>query len=304
MAQKKTPRAKKSPKGGLWNWARSNRRWTISFGTILALSAAYTTYVNTGADSLRTEIYQPLYREIGGMDTAIHANNLQTNYSSEAYQTLTRNGNLGRIPQSLRKEIIRLNEAEGEASSHLIPIAHKISVLMPDEIAKVRKETDDKIWTEKMVSQLNAEAKAELDKGSFPMMSFTFNHTGIGPALDLRDKAHPTIAAPGTTTWLVNDWMTFPKSASEIARAWPNTYYLGFDEKNESWYYRITHEDLSKNHVTLEEFLMPIYQVLAGDSDFQQLLHSSQAARGLLEEVKPSLADRVQQPKHLMDLID
>src|SRR2546422_11560010 len=66
--------------------------------------------------------------------------------------------------------------------------SHKISVLMPQEIAKIRTESDDRTWKEKTIAQLNAEAEATLGQGSFPMASFTFNHTGISPSLDVRDK--------------------------------------------------------------------------------------------------------------------
>jgi hypothetical protein len=304
MTAQELRKTRKSPKKGVWKWVKSHKLPTISIGTVLALVGAWTGYVNTGADSLRTDIYQPLYREIGGMYVAIHSNSMETNYSSDVYETLIRNGSLGRIPKSLRAKIIGLYRAEGEARGFVIPIAHKISILMPQEITKVRTEGDDKLWKEKTISQLNAEAASGLSQGSFPMASFTFNHSGISPSLDLRDKAHPKIASPGTVTWLVGDWMEFPKSASQVADIWRSTFYLGFDEKIERWDYRITHEDLARSHTTLEEFLEPTYKSLASDTEFQQLLRSNQTARDLFEEVKSSLADRVEQPKHLVDLID
>lgn len=304
MTTQELRKARKPPKKGVWQWVKSHKLPTISIGTALALVGAYTGYVNTGADSLRTDIYQPLYREIGGMEVAIHSNSMGTNYSSDVFETLTRNGSLGRIPKSLRAKIIGLYRAEGKARGLVIPIAHRISILMPREVTKVRTEADDKMWKEKAIVQLNAEAASGLSQGSFPMASFTFNHSGISPSLDLRDKAHVKIASPGTVTWLVGDWMEFPKSASQVADIWRNTFYLGFDEKIERWDYRITHEDLTKNHITLEEFLKPTYKALASDTEFQQLLRSNQIASNLFDEVKSSLAGRVDQPKHLMDLFD
>lgn len=101
-------------------------------------------YVNTGSDSLRAVIYQPLYQEAGKMETAIHANNMQTNYSSDVFQSLSQNGNLGRIPKSLRQKIVRLYEAEAQARSHIFPVAHKISVMIPEDVKKIRSEADDK----------------------------------------------------------------------------------------------------------------------------------------------------------------
>jgi len=304
MTPREPQKARKSQKKGIWHWVRSHKLPTAGILTAIGLSFSYASYLNTGADSLRTDIYQPLYREIGSLDVAIHSNNMGTNYSSDVYETLTRNGSLGRIPKSLRAEIIQLYRVEGEARAHIIPVAHKISVLMPPEIARIRTDTDDKMWIEKTVAQLNREAATGLSQGSFPMASFTFNHTGISPSLDLRDKEHVKIASPGTVTWLVEDWMEFPVSASQISDVWRSTYFLGFDEKKETWNYRITSEDLTRNHMTLEEFLKPTYQVLASDPEFRQLLTSNKTARDLIQKVKVSLADRVNQPKHLMDLAD
>jgi hypothetical protein len=237
------------------------------------------------------------------MDTAIRANNMQTNYSSDVFQSLRQNGNLGRIPKSLRQKIVQLYEAEGEARGRILPVAHKISVMIPGDIRKIRSEADDKAWSEKTVAQLNAES--DLATGSFPLASFSFKHTAIGPSLDLRDKTHPRIASPGTVTWLVSDWMSFPASASRVAtEAWPDKWFLGFDEKDESWCYRVTHDDLTKSSLTLEKFLAPTYQRLASDLDFQQLLRSNQIALSLIDDVRASLAERVRQPKQLSDLID
>jgi hypothetical protein len=39
------------------------------------------------------------------------------------------------------------------------------------------------------------------------------------------------------------------------------------------------------------------------DPDFQELLRDNRTALGLLAQVETSLADRVRQPKQLMDLI-
>ena len=238
------------------------------------------------------------------MDIAIRSNNMATNYSSDVYQSLTKNGNLGRIPKPLRPEIIRLYDAEGDAKGHVMPVAHKISVLIPMEIAKIRTESDDKIWKEITIAKLNATMASELGQGSFPMASFSFSHTGVSPSVDVRDPARLKIASPAAITWLVEDWMEFPKNLSHIEEIWQTTAYLDFDERNESWYYCITHDDLMRSHKTLEQFLTPTYQILAKDSDFQKLLLRNQTARELLEEVESSLADRVRQPKQLADLIE
>jgi hypothetical protein len=42
---------------------------------------------------------------------------------------------------------------------------------MPQEIAKVRTEMDDKTWKEKTVAQLNAEAASGLSQADLPPLS-------------------------------------------------------------------------------------------------------------------------------------
>ena len=174
---------------------------------------------------------------------------------------------------------------------------------MPGIIAALRTETDDRAWAEKTVTRLNADAASGLNQGSFPLATFTFNHTGMSPALDVRDPDHPKIASPGSITWLIADWIAFPDSAAQVTNIWRDTYFLAFDEKLEVWNYRITRDDLTNRHQTLEQFLRPTYQVLAADPEFRQLLASHKAALELCAEVKASLEDRVDQPKQLKDLI-
>jgi hypothetical protein len=99
MAGKKAPQAPQSAaKRSSWQWIRSHK---FSTGTVLALIALYVGYLNTGADSLRADIYQPLYREINAMELPLEANNTQQQFSSHAFELLRQNGNLGRIPKSL-----------------------------------------------------------------------------------------------------------------------------------------------------------------------------------------------------------
>lgn len=284
-------------KRNVLSWIKSHPL-RLSIGTLVALFVAYQGYVNTGADSLRADVYQPLYSEVNAMDSSLEdVNNFQPGFSSQAFDALTRNGNLGRIPKSLREKIIALCQKAGEAQGHVIPVAHKISVLMPSAIQKIRTEADNKAWVEKALAQLNAESG--LSSGSFPMASFSFRHAARSPALDLRDPQHPRIANPGIISWQVNDWMKFPQSAIDVAAIWQNTWFLGFDERNENWYYLVTHDDLARSHVELRDFLQPAYDRLAGDPDFQQLVQSDKAALDLLRQVRPLLADRVAHPKQI-----
>jgi len=301
MASKKNRKPKSSGAKGFWHWIKSHKI-TVSMGTVLAVFAAYQGYINTGSDSLRTEIYQPLYREINGIELSIQANNTDQEFSSQTFELLTQNGNLTRIPKPLREKITQLYQKAGEARSHVTPIAHKVSILIPPEIKKIRTEVENKTWTEKALVQLNAEN--DLSTGSFPYVSFSLKHAARTPAIDLRDRQHPRLGNPGIVSWQVKDWARFPQSASDVTNIWPTTWFLGFDERNENWYYLITRDDLTRNHMELKDFLEPTYDTLSKDPEFQQLLQTNKSALDLLEQVKPLVADRVQQPKHLMDLID
>jgi hypothetical protein len=299
MVRDRARKSKNSRAGKLIRWVFSHK---IPIGTVLALLGAYAGYVNTGADSLRSDIYQPLYREIDAMELCLQANNLEQGYSSNTLDALTSNGNLLRIPKSLRTQITTLYQEAGQAHSHILPIAHKISVMMPQEVRRIRTETDHKTWIDNTLSQLNA--ASDLNTGSFPLMSFTFNHAARSPALDNRDPKHPRIGNPGIVSWQVNDWMKFPQSASDLVKSWPSTWSLGFDERDESWYYLITRDDLSRNNMSLEQFLKPVYEKLSGDPDFQEMLKSDRTALDMLNQVKQQIAERVEQPKHLIDLFD
>ncbi len=81
------------------------------------------------------------------MDGAIHSENMETGYSTDVYQRLTSDGRLRRIPKQLRDKIVQLYTVQGEATGDVLPIAHKISVLVAPEIAKIRDQKDDDAWT-------------------------------------------------------------------------------------------------------------------------------------------------------------
>jgi len=50
--------------------------------------------------------------------------------------------------------------------------------------------------------------------------------------------------------------------------------------------------------------LRPTDQKLAGDPDFQQLLVGDKAAFDMLAQFKPLIAERIDKPKQLRDLIE
>ena len=272
----------------------------ISVGTLIALFVAYQGYINTGADSLRNDVYQPLYREVVSMRASLNAANVSPYFSSQNFDNLKQSGNIGRIPQSLRQRIIDLYQLAGEVRGHILPVAHKVSVAMPPAIERIRTEADHKTWVEKTVAELNS--NSDLNSGSFPLVSFTFQHAAVGPSIDVRDVNHLKIAAPGIITWQVDDWIKFPKSASDVSAIWMDSWSLGFDERDEHWYYIITKDDLRRNGFSLQSFLEPAFDQLNADPEFAQLVRDDKSVFDSLDQLEPLIAERVARPKQLADL--
>lgn len=103
------------------------------------------------------------------------------------------------------------------------------------EIKKIRTEAEHKIWTERILVQ--AKFGERIEQRLLHNVPVSFKHAGRSPAIDNRDPQHPRIGFPDIISWQVNDWMNFPKSALDIGDGWPTNCFLGFDERNESWYY-------------------------------------------------------------------
>lgn len=303
-SQSKVPQPKQASlsqnKEGFWQSPLIGRISTISLGTLIALFVAYQGYINAGADSLRNDIYQPLYREVDSMRQSLNAANVAPYFSSQAFDSLKQSGNLGRIPQPLQEKIVDLYLAAGKVRGHILPVAHEISVLMPPAIEKIRTEADHKTWIDKTLIHLNA--NSDSNSGSFPLTSFTFQHAGVSPMVDVRDLSHLKIAAPGIITWQVNDWIKFPLSATDVAALWPDTCSLDFDQNDEQWYYIITKDDLTRNKLNLQGFLKPIFDQLVADPEFKRLVEDDKFAFDQLDQVEPLIARRVAQPKQLTDL--
>src|SRR5258707_9492857 len=86
---------------------------------LLRLLGAYFTYAYTGADGLRTEIYEPLYEEIGTMERCLQSNVLEQESTSQTYSALQKTGKLERVPKSLRDELQEVYAKGGESWGHL-----------------------------------------------------------------------------------------------------------------------------------------------------------------------------------------
>jgi hypothetical protein len=277
--------------------------WLAAIGSICALMGLYLTYIYTGADGLRTEVYEPLYQEVSTVQQSLPWNSLDKEIPSNVFDNLNRSGKALRIPKSLRLKLQQVYSKSLAARAHVSPLTRKIEILVPDYIRGIRTERDDKVWSAKTVEQLNRQMDLRGLGGVY--FQLQFSHSGHSIAIDRRDPAHPRVAQPASLTWEINDWISFPHSAVELERGWPDQpAYLEFDPRNETWMYRITREDLTRKHLGLQQFLQPIYVKLAADPDFQLLVSIENEVLKPLKDVNQMLAERVDQPKRLRDLVD
>jgi hypothetical protein len=282
--------------------ARLKTFWAWFIGLpLLGLLGLYFTYTYTGADGLRTEIYEPLYEEVGTMERCLQSNVLEQGFTSQTYASLQKTGKLSRVPKSLRDDLQEVYSKGGESWGHLFPVLHRVEILVPERIRQIRSADDDTAWTQKTVEQLNREIDLRGLGGVYAR--FQFQHTGHSFAIDQRDPAHPRVSQPAAVTWDTNDWLNYPKSVDDIEKVWKQDAYLEFHPKLEYWFYRITGEDLERNHLSLREFLQPTYLKLSEEPDFQQLSSREKEALELTKNLKQKLAERVETPKKLRDLI-
>jgi len=268
---------------------------------VLALVGLYFTYTYTGADSLRTEIYEPLYEEVGTIERCLQSNVLEQVFASQTYSALQKTGKLERVPRSLRDELQEVYAKGGESWGHLFPVLHQVEILIPERVRRIRSADDDAAWTQKTVEQLNRELDLRGMGGIYAR--FQFQHTGHSFVIDQRDPTHPRIAEPAGVRWDANDWLRYPTSADDIEKVWKQDTYLEFHPTFNVWFYRITGQDLTRNHLTLKEFLQPTYLKLSDDLDFQQLASREKEALELTKDLKQKLAERVGTPKKLRDLV-
>jgi hypothetical protein len=269
--------------------------------SIVGIVGLYFAYKTTGADSLRAEIYEPLYAEMVKIDASFGDDLLQV-VPSTTYVSLKANGQFERLPLSLKTRLNTFYAESGEIKSLGFPVIVKIERMMPTYIEKIRSQVDDQSWRERTVERLNRDTNFQALGSSYAR--FTMNHSGHSIELDVRDPRALHVSGPAAVTWQIHDWLDFPHSAREIQRSWTDQMFLEFDPKLETWQYRITQEDLTRNHLSLQEFLQPIFLELGSDPDFKQVAANYSDVIRTVQDMKGVLAERIHDPKHISDLWD
>jgi hypothetical protein len=172
---------------------------------------------------------------------------------------------------------------------------------MSSRLLLLRNEQMDRVWEQRTQERLRA--LSDSGKGISSMATFTMGHAGRSRGFDARNPKKLVMTSPGGPAFTVRDWIEYPESLTKIERLWTDLDFLYFDEKLDFWYYRLTREDIARQHTTLAAFLKPIHDILKEDSNFQFLVKERPPILAELTAVKGMLIDRIKDPKHLSDLI-
>lgn len=285
-------------------WKKAWAKFTlIPAGTILAVWGSISTYKSSGADELRTQIYQPLYADVLSLEESTKAVSREKLPVIKALPALRRTGVTERIPGRIQSRLVKISEEAQRIHTAVTAVNELVIREMSSRIMQVRSDSIDRTWDQKVsetIRQISTSGKGISD--SVTLFS-AYSHSGRSRSIDVRDPAKPVISGPGGPTFVIGDWLTYPASISTIEQLWTDIDYLYFNETTDFWYYRLTREDLKRANTTLTVFLRPVYEILGQNADFQLLLSARPALLSEIADIKATLAERIRDPKHLGDLV-
>jgi hypothetical protein len=294
--------AKKKLKLPWWKKAWGKFAW-IPLGTIVAIVALAYTYKTTGADELRTHVYQPLYADLVKVENLLKAPSVERLPSGKALNELGETGAIELVPGILKG---RLDKVFKEATNiHMAAIAvHEIVIReMSSRIMEIRTEEADRAWLQKTSGVLREMQMSKKGISDSVTLAEGVTHDSISQTIDIRDPNKPVISGPGGPIFVIRDWLGYPESIKTIENLWKKEDYLCFNVRQDSWFYRLTREDLNRSDTTLEQFLKPVYEVLKQNPDFKMLHTDLPSLLSEMSDMKVALTDRVRDPKQLRDLL-
>lgn len=283
-------------------WRKAWARFTlIPLGALVAFGALAYSYKTTGANELRTQVYQPLFSDLVTVEEAIQAISAEKPPLVKALPELKRTGALELVPNHIRGRVVKVFEEASTIHSTVHAVRELALREISSRITQIRTEQVDRIWQQKAVSILRDMSSSK--KGVADSVSFTMRHEGRSRAVDVRNPGRPVITGPGGPAFVVRDWLTYPASVSTIEELWTDLDYLYFNERIDAWYYQLTREDLKRLNTSLTEFLKPVYQILRLNSEFTALITARPALLSEIADIKVVLTDRVRDPKQFRDLV-
>jgi hypothetical protein len=257
----------------------------------------------SGAEDLRTQIYQPIYADICGVEESIQAVSREKVPTMQTLAALRRTGAVERIPSWIQNRLAKVSEEASRIHSAVIAVNEIVIREMSYRIMQARSEDTDQTWSNNAAATLRQMSSSGKGISDSVTLFDGVAHSGRSRTMDLRDPRKPVIGGPGGTTYVIGDWLEYPASISAIDQLWTDVDYLYFNDITDYWYYRLTREDLKRANTTLIEFLRPVYDILGQSADFQLLLNTRSAVLSEISDIKAILAERIRDPKHLGDLI-
>jgi hypothetical protein len=280
-------------------WAKAT---LIPFSTIVAVVTLAYTYTTSDADALRTRVYQPLFADLAKAENSLKAVSIQQMPPTKTLNDLKQTGAIERIPPTLKERLVRAFQQASETHMAALDI-HEIAIReMSSRIMEIRNEKEDRAWLQKTSDALREMTMSKKGISDRVTLVEGATHEYNSKAWDLRD---PTRSEPGGPVFVIRDWLEYPGSIKTIEPMWKSDENLYFHStRSESWYYRITREDLNRNHTTLENFLTPVHETLKHNPSFQKLLTERKSLLSEISKLKEMLTDRIRDPKQLRDLLN
>lgn len=304
MRKSKKRNRRNGNKASVTWWKQAWAKFTlIPVATVLAVWGSIFTYKSSGAEELRTQIYQPLYVDICSIEGSVQAVSTEKFPVIQTLPTLRRTGAFERIPIHLQDRILKASEQAQRLYSAVTAINEIVIREMSSRIMKVRSEDTDRMWAHNACETLCRTSSSGRGISDSVTLFDGYSHSGRSRAMDLREPTKPVISGPGGPTFVIGDWLNYPASIGVIEQLWTDLDYLYFNERTDSWYYRLAKEDLKKLNTSLVEFLKPVYTILNQNADFPLLFSVRPALLSEISEIKAILVERIRDPKHVSDLV-
>jgi hypothetical protein len=261
----------------------------------LTLWGAVFTYKTTGAQELRTQLYQPLFTDLAITKNATESLSSEAP-SPKTLPELQRTGVFERAPQHLREEFVRIADSAASLRAAVLAVRDIVIREASAQLMAIRSQELDREWHARAVARLQIPGKGISDSSTQ-----TFRHEARGRAVDPQNPS--TIVAVGGPAFVVRDWVTYPESLSLIEELWTDDDYLYFNDRLDGWYWQLTREDLRRVRRSLRDELDPIHQRLQTDANFMRLVNERPQLLKDITAMEDVLRERIRDPTLMRDLL-
>jgi len=299
MSRTRSRSGKQIKKDPATNGEKTGSRPAFKIGIpVVAIIALVLTYKYQGSEDLRNNLYRPLYSEISQIRNAIQQNHIYVSFQTSVKSDLEDKGEINRLPMRLRNQV---RQAYADAASLIgnMPV-EEVERVTSIQVERIRTKEQDDQWLKKTVNEMNAELMSK--PGESAIRSFEFKHAGTSPGIEAHSD-NPKYITPAALIWGFQDWVDYPASVKNIEQLWGDQQFLIFDETRENWYFRITREDLRRNHLSLLEFITPIHDALSKVSDVRSVKARRDSVASEFDNLRNEIAERVDDPKRLSDFL-